>query len=434
MWLTWGLLAFLEGIAADDVYAAVAAKQCTGAVGCEGYYRAFAVTTSPANSNFGPPSNVTGVSVAAIGVQGYSNGSAASGHLDVAGCRFKTPADTSDSDNSLSFYFGYLGLSGTWNNSTQTASVAGALAEVVTNLYSLNVWYDNDGVPGFNWDLTAAPAQRYDILNCATGASKGYDCLDVNGVIQLKTMAWTPIVHTKVLCNSIAALSTAPAGCEIHTLTTTGTNSTSVNAAPTITVVARLASQPVLINGKLHGPDRVKFDITVQFPWASFTNLYAASTAKLALIAFSAGKSAAFAAAVQRASDGDNSLLFAAAGGQSSYFAYTPTATIDGQAGTVTTQVITGQQIIDFSCPAGSPCGGLLGLGSATSLLAGLLKIEVAWLQGFGWKSSITVHALGGGFTPALVFWDPENGAGSVTNSAALAVPSLAFLVALMLL
>jgi len=409
----------------------VAAKQCTDAVGCQGYYRAFVVTTSPANSAFDPTSNVTGVSVAAIGAQGSTNGSDASGKVDVAGLRFKTPADTSDLDNSLSFYFGYLGVAGTWDGSTKTGTVVGALAEVVTNLYSLNVYYDNDGVAGFNWDITADPAHRYDILNCAVGATQGYDTLDANGVISLKTMTWTPIVHTKVMCNSIPALSSAPAGCEIHSLTTTGSNSTNPAAVPTITIVARIASQPVFINGKLHGPDRTKFDVTVQFPWTSFTNLCAPDKAKLALIAFTAGKSGTFAASVRRVSDGDDSLMFAADSGQSSYFAYTRTATVDGQSDTITTQVVTGQEILDFQCPLGSPCAGFLGTG--TSWIAGLLKIEVAWLQGFGWKSSLTFHSLGTGVKPGNVFWDPEVGAGSSTNSAALAVPSLAFLVALML-
>jgi len=421
----------LEGAAAVDVYAAVAAKQCVNAVGCQGYYRAFGVTTSPANSAFDPTSNVTGVSVAAIGAQGYANGSSGAGRVDVAGFRFKIPADMSDSDNSLSFYFGYLGVAGTWDGSTKTGSVVGALAEVVANLYSVNVWYDNDGVTGFKWDLTADPAHRYDILNCADGAAKGYDTLDSNGAISLKSMIWTPIAHTKVMCNSIPELSSAPAGCEIHSLTTTGANSTDPMAVPVITIVARIASQPIFINGKLHGPDRAKFDVRVQFPWASFTNLYAPDKAKLALIGFTAGKSGSFAASVKRSSDGDDSLMFAADSGQSSYFAYTPTATIDGQSGTVTTQVVTGQEITDFSCPIGSPCAGIL--GTATSWIALGLKVEVAWLQGFGWKSSITIHALGTGVKPLNVFWDPEVGAGSSTNSAALAVPSLAFLVALML-
>jgi len=314
---------------------------------------------------------------------------------------------------------------------TKTGAVVGALAEVVSTLFSLNVYYDNDNVAGFNWDLTADPAHRYDILNCATGATTGYDCLDINGVIQLKALIWTPISHTKVQCNTIPELSTAPAGCEIHSLTTSGANSTDPAAVPVITVTARLASQPVFINGKLHGPDRAKFDVRVQFPWATFTNLYASDKAKLALIGFSAGKSGTFAASVKRVSDGSDTLLFAAAGGQSSYYAYSPSATIDGGAGTITTQVVTGQQITDFQCPFGSPCAGLLGTG--TSWIAGLLKIEVAWLQAFGWQSSVTFHSLGTGFKPANVFWDPEVGAGSSTNSAALAVPSLAFLVALML-
>jgi len=372
------------------------------------------------------------VSVAAIGAQGFSNGTISTGKIDVAGFRFKTPADLSDPNKALSFYFGYLGVTGTWDASIATGAVVGALAEVVSTLFSVNVWYDNDNVAGFKWDLTADPAHRYDIFNCADGTVNGYDTLDATAFIELRTMMWTPIVHTKVQCNTIPELSSAPAGCEIHSLTTTGANSTNSSAAPLITVTARLASQPVFVNGKLHGPDRAKFDVSVQFPWASFPNLYAPDKARVALIGFTAGKSALFAASVKRASDGSDTLSFAATGGQSSYYAYSPIATIDAQPGTVTTQVVTGQQIIDFQCPFGSPCSGFLGLGTQTSWKAAFLKAEVAWLQGFVWKSSLTFHAFSG-IKPANVFWDPEVGAGSSTNSAAFAVPSLAFLVALML-
>lgn len=301
--------------------------------------------------------------------------------------------------------------------------MVGALAEVVSTLNSLNVYYNNDGKTGFNWDVTAAAANRQDILNCANGEAKGYDTLDVDGTIDLKDLTWTPIEHTKVLCNTIPALSDAPASCEIHSLTTSGSNAT-LSSTPIITFTIRISSQPVLINRVLHGPDQAKFDVTVQYPWAA-KKLYNNATARLALIALHAGKAGAFVGTAKRNDDGTNSLLFAAPGGQTSRYSYTNNATIDGAIGPVSTQVVTGQQIIDYNC-IGAPCG----LTATQFLVALVLQPAVVWLQSFGWKSSITIHSLGSDAHPANVFWDPAVGAGpSSTNSGSLMAPSF-FLVA----
>jgi len=433
MRLTWVLLALLERIAAHT-YGAVALKaDCAIAQpGCKNYFRAFVVSTSPANSAFEPVSNVTGLSVAAVGAQAAAaGGGVVNGKVDVAGFRFKTPADTGDSNKGLSFYFGYLGVTGTWDTSTKTGAVAGALAEVVSTLSSLNVWYDNDNVTGFKWDIgQATVTKRYDILNCAEGERLSYDCLDPKGTVELKNLSWTPISHTKVQCNTIPALSTAPDGCEIHFLSTSGALA-SAPTVPVITFTARIASQPVLIDNVLHGPGFAKFDVKVRFPWASFTGLYAPAKAKLALIGFSAGKSGTFAAAGRRSSDNADSLVFTTAGSTSrSYYAYTTTAHIDSVPGPVTTQVITGQQILDFDCAVGAPCWGLTG----TNAIAIGLKVSVTWLATFQWKASVTIHALGDTNTPTEVFWDPELGAGkNDESSAAFVVPSLVFLVALLL-
>lgn len=435
MRLTWALLAFLEGTAAIDTYAAVAAKQnCSQPrVGCEGYYRALAISTSPPNSAFGPSSNVTGLSVAAIGAKATSSGTVVNAKIDVAGFRFKTPADVSDgsASNGLSFYFGYLGVNGNWDGSTQTKNAAGALAEVVSILSSINVYYDNDNTTGFKWDITQSdPQKRYNIFDCAAGERVGYDALDLNGVIDLKNLTWTPIEHTTVKCNTQAALANAPDSCEIHSLSTSG----SLSGAAVITVTSRIASQPVRINGVLHGPEFVKFDLGVKFPWSSFsTKLYAPSRAKIAVISFNAGKSNTFVSQARRNGDSD-SLVFSSGSGPSAHYAYTSTATVDGvTTSPVTTQIITGAQITDFQCTQ-PPCGPL----SATFVASVQLKATVGWIAAFGWKSSITIHALGDKLQPLDIFWDPEVGTSdnsevSSPNSAAFAAPSVVLLLALFL-
>jgi len=435
MRLTWALLALLEAAVAIDSYGAVALGNCVNNVGCAGYYRALGVSTSPANSFFDPTSNVTGVSVAAIGAQGATNGTIAAARVDVAGIKFKTPADTSDGGSgALSFYFGYLGVAGVWNNSTQTGAVAGALAEVVSVLTSINVWYDNDNAVGFKWDITQTDVtKKWDIFDNAAGETNGYDTLDAKGSIDLTNLTWTPISHTKVQCNTQVGLTNTPDTCEIHSLTTSG----SIAASTVITVTARIASQPVLINGNRHGPDRIKFDVRVQYPWAAMSaRLYNSAKAKVALISLAAGKSGAFVGTAVKRDDTSDSLVFASGGNFMAYYAYKPTCTVDGTDAAVTTQVVTGQQILDFDC-TGAPCAGLLGLGGGlTNLVAISLKAKVAWLGAFGWKASIAFHALGTTYMPADVLWDPETGATPTTmgtNSAAFAAPSLLFLLAIFL-
>lgn len=426
MRLSWALLAFLEAVNAVDTYAAVAAKTCEGSLGCKGYYRAFGVQTSPANSSFLPVSDVTGISVAAIGAQVATNGSMIAAKLDVGGFRFKTPADVSggNNDKGLSFYFGYLGVTGVWDNSVATGAVAGAMAEVVSNMDSIFVYYNNDNQVGFNWNLNA----KENIFNVAAGVSKGYDTLDVAGKISLKELDWTPISHTKVQCNSIAALADAPAGCEIHSLTTSGSNTT-WQADPIFTLTIRIASQPLMINGVRHGPDYAKFDVTVKYPWNAFA-LANNDTAHLTLLAFSAGKAGAFLGAARRNADGSDSVLFTA-NGQTSHYSYTNTATIDASQRPVTTQIITGAQIKAFSCVAPDPCALTL-----TAAAGAIISAGVTWLEAFGWKSTLTFHSLGSAPRPMNVFWDPTVGAGpsDTTNASTGALVGPSFLVALVAL
>lgn len=433
MRLSWALLAY-PAVEAADIYAAVAQKaDCTGAVGCKGYYRAFAATTSPPSSVFDPTSTVTGISMAAIGAQLNASAMVADAKVDVAGFRFKTPADTSDTNRGLSFYFGYLGATGNWDASIATSNVAGAVAEIVSSWTSIIAYYDNDGTAGFKWNVDAAADARWDIFNCAEGAAKNYDTIDPAGGINLEELTWTPIARTKVQCNTNPALADAPDGCEIYSFTTHGSNS-SLPSIPIITFTVRIASQPVLINNVKHGPNFAKFDVTVQYPWAAVSpRLYSASTAKLAIVALNAGKAGSFVGSTVHSSDTDALVFTAGTSGHTSHYSFASTATIDGQVGAINTQVITGQQLIDFSCPLGSPCHGLIGI-TATSLLAGSLKIAATWLQGFGWKSSLTVHSLGTTAAPASVFWDPQVGAGGEyggdANTAAVAIPSFLVLVA----
>jgi len=427
MWLTWALLGVV-GVSGQDVYAAIAAGACANAVGCQGFYRGFSFTTSPAGATFLPVSGVTGISVGALGAQATTTGTGAAIQVDAAGIRFKTPADTSDATPSMSFYFGYLGLGGTWNAGTSTTAVVGAAAEVLASISDLFVYYDNDGVSGFQWDITQTDVtKRYDIFNVATGKTSGYDAVDPKGIIALPNLTWTNIVHSVVNCSVVLPAGNYHPHCEIHSLFTNG--SLTGVAVPVIQFTIRIASQPVLINGVRHGPDLAKFDVVVNYPYSSFS-LSSPSTAKLAFVNYAAGKSANFVAtAVSNA--GQDSFTFASTDGKAhASYQYQANVDVDGASQPVTTQVITGAEVLAFSCALTSPC-----FLTTTQAYHINLFATATWLQGLGWKPSLAVHSLGTGAMPTKVMWDPQVGAGpsGTASSAMVAVPSVLFLLAIML-
>jgi hypothetical protein len=386
--------------------AAVEQKAGCSESGCAGYYRGFVATTSPLGSTFGPPSTVTGISVAAVGFRAAANASAGVARLDVAGFKFKNPADMSDGQNqkSLSFYFGYLGVGGVWDNTTSTAAIQGAAAEVVSSISSINVWYNRDNVEGFQWNLDA----KKDVFNCATGT--GYDCVDTKGTIDAKDLVWGAIERTEESCNSAAGVTTYDANCKINTFNTSGAHSSAPNV-PVLTITARLASQPIMINGAKITADNAKFDVKIDYPWDAVTGLADKPNARVALVAVHAGKTASGVATV-KVNDG-KSVTFAAAAGKAAYFSYTSTAKIAGTNTNIVTQTVTGAEISAFVCASGDQCAGL----TVTAAVMVVLKTAVAWLGGLGWETKLTIHSFAT-TTPASIFWDPEVGVSSTTQAA----------------
>jgi hypothetical protein len=378
--------------------------------------RAFAAVTTPALSTFGPPSTVTGIALAGVGVQAATNGIITNARVDIAGLKFKTPADTSDgTDASLSLYFGYLGATGTWDSNLKTGGVTGVLAEIATSLSSIMVWYDRNGQAGFQWDLAA----QVNIYDCATGGTN--DCVDLQGAISMKDLTWTFIERNVTNCSAVA--SGYNENCTIHTLQTKGRKPV-VGSSTVITITARTASQPIMINGILHTPDKAKFDVQIDYPWGDYTLLTAlkdAPKAKLALVAFHAGKVAAGAAVATIAQGAVKGLAWGAAGGKAAYFSYASTATIDASSTTITTKTVAGAEVLAAPCATGSPCAT-----SLTGIILLALKASVTWLQGFGWSTQMTIHAFSSEH-PLSIFWDPEVGVTGYSASAGVGVaPSVA--------
>jgi hypothetical protein len=403
------LLALCAGVGAQTYAAVEANAACTNGVGCKGYYRAFVATTLPANSDFGPPSNVTGLALAAIGVQAQSDGTVTNGRVDVAGLKFRTPADTSDKPD-LSFYFGYLGVSGVWDNKTQTGALTGALCEIYSSFNSIQIYYDRDSTPGFQFDLTGN-----DVFDC----TKTWDCVDPAGAIAITNLTWDNITRVVDTCVSKIPNGNYDANCKIITLSTIGR----MNGTAVVTIDIRTASQPLTIDGVLHNPDKAKWDVRVNYPWAVMTGIATPASAKVALVNVHAGK-AATAAGVVTVNSGtvSKSLTFTGTG-KSAYFGYSTAVTVDGAASTVVTQTITAEAISNWN-------GNLL---TKTADLMGKLKVAVIVYAVFGgWRVQLTIHS----FTPSApnnIFWDPENGVLS-TSGAMATVPAMLLALVLALL
>jgi len=295
---------------------------------------------------------------------------------------------------------------------TQVSSISGALAEVVSTISTLVVWYNRDGAPGFQWDMDSG----VDIFDCTAGT---YDCVDPAGTIEVNALSWAPISRVEADCNAATGATTYDANCKIVTFQVVGSR----NSVPVLTLTSRTVSQPMNVDGVLNGPDRAKIDVTIEYPWAQITGLRDAPNALVALIGVQAGKAVG---AVQTQTLGnEKQVSFAAAGGKRAFFSYSDTATINTAitSSPIITKTITAKDVEDFSCVLGDPCAGLL---NPTNLIMVKLKIGVAWLKAFLWTPQVTIHS----FTvksAVKIYWDPAVGADNMearTSSSAILVPS----------
>jgi hypothetical protein len=230
-------------------------------------------------------------------------------------------------NTALAFYFGYLGVSGQWSNSSQTASVNGALAEIVASWESLFVYYNRDGTNGFQWNMNS------DVFDC----TKTNDCIDVNGVIDIKSTAFGGIITTKVNC---------PAGynvnCTIYRFETSSTDGV-------LTFVLRLASEPVLINNVRVEPNYGKIDVEIRYPWSTRTNLTDATNAKIGIVAYTAGRAGTASASIARI-DGNEAVAFTA-NDKSAYFSWDGNAALTSTTNArVYAHYVSGQTIADNNC------------------------------------------------------------------------------------
>jgi hypothetical protein len=370
----------------------------------DGFYRQLTVAASPSLANLAN-GTATAIAVAAVGAEYQSpdGGKTGTAHLDICGFKFKNPADQSDGVNNtaLAFYFGYVGVSGAWDNSGKTSSLSGALAEIAASWEHIFVYYNNDGVDGFQWKLDGS-----DAFNCTTGKAQGFDCVDLAGTVDIrKDLVWGGMVVTKVDCPT----EYNNPNCSIWSIKTSSTDGV-------LSFTLRLASQPVLVNNVRIEPNYGKIDVAINYPWATKTTLLDAPNARIGILAFTAGRAGTGKATYQNV-DGKKAVNYEL-NDKSAYFSWDSQAKITGSASTVYADYKSGNAILKLDCGNwfAWKCGW-------SSVMVFDLQNKVRWF-GF-WQTEMLIFSWNE-LHPSALVWDPAIG---MTEAAGISIAPAAPLI-----
>jgi len=379
-------------------------QNVTAIVVRDGFYRQLTVAANPDVPAL-LAGTATAVSVAAIGAKiEQTGGGKVSAAVDVAGFKFKNPDDISDgtdaANRGLVFYFGYVGVRGTWDPTTKTASVAGALAEVAASWEYVFAFYDHNGKPGFQWEM------GQDMFDCAKATLQSYDCVDPFGVITFTNITWGGLTVRNQSCPSTYQNE----NCTIWSISTMSDDGV-------ITFTLHLASEPVFINGVRVEPNYGKIDVTINYPYTSKA-LANAAEARVGVLAYTAGRAGAGAAFYQKV--GDKEAVQYAVEDKSAYFAWDGEAKLQGANSYVHVDAHSGKSIIALDC---SQCVW------ASWFVLGL-KLRAAAIEYAGYRTEMLIFSWAEA-RPASVFWDPAIGVTDYSAATTAAPTVLAAFVAI---
>jgi len=175
-------------------------------------------------------------------------------------------------------------------NGSILVQIQGALAEMGLGFHGIFAYQERNSKPGFQY----AVGDR--VFDCST--NNNLDCIVANSYVDMQNdLVWSPITYGSQSCVSKLIDTTGYNNtCTIYQITTTG----SILLGPqVIQITLTLASQKILlnpaVNGHEIGPDRAKFDIQINYPWASKPSITKA-TSNVALLLSAAGKAVSGAA------------------------------------------------------------------------------------------------------------------------------------------
>lgn len=298
--------------------------------------------------------------------------------VQAAAFTVQTPA----TGNNLGLYFGYFAAEAEFNITAKSASFSASLVELATSFYTLFVYYNLDGQPGFQYTIGNS-------LTCGLlPVSAGPDCIDWSNSIQLNSLTWNSIVVNKIACPSGYS-----ASCNIYEFVLADTTGYA-------TFTYKIASQPVFIDSYLVTPDYAKLDISISYPWSNYPLLQ--TNPQLGLLGATGGKTASLTATIAKASGGattGNPGVVFTASGKVGAFSWDTTATVTAQKkrttdSTVYFDVVYGQNITDYT---------------GTNVLLNILKVDVTALELLGWEVAFLLFSWDA-VEPSNVLWDPTQG------------------------
>jgi len=272
----------------------------------------------------------------------------------------------------------------------KNASYTASLVELATSLYTLFVYYNNDGQPGFQYTFG-------NNLQCVIPAAEGQDCIDWPNSLQLSDLDWNPITINTIAC---------PAGytnsCRIYEFILTDTTGYT-------SFTYKIASQPVFIDSFLVTPDYAKLDISISYPWSNYPLLQA--NPQLGLLGATGGKTASVAATISKASGGGttgNPAVIFTASGKIGAFSWATTATVTAGKKRTTDSTVYFEAIY----------GAEISAYTGSNIVLDVLKVDVDVLDALGWKVAFLLFSWDA-VEPSNVLWDPAQGLSGSTSSSA---------------
>jgi len=298
-----------------------------------------------------------------------------------------------------------LDLSASYNNSTNIVNISGALGEVAALVGQIFLYSNNDGNPGFQLDL---PNDPWDCNN----ANK-HDC--IVQVVQIGSLAWSYITVNSLSCPSGGGASAGTVGyvngCMAYQLTATA----DIGTTGFLTVSLYLASQPVMVTSSnggapfLVGPDGGEFELSITYPYAdpAYAAPISAPNVNLGFIVYGAGKDVTGQYSGQQTSvNGDPAFRFSGSSSRVTHISWSPSGIVTPSTGAPATTAP-----VYATSASGDDVANLS--GSGWTLTGGIslafLKLDVAILKAFGWKSVVALYSWDAE-SPTSVYWDPTVG------------------------
>jgi len=355
------------------------------------------------------PDNKTANGLALSGVKIAGVGNAQQGVITVDALHISIVNPTNVpalGDPKLAIYVGSFLGGAAWDQQAQIKGASAALQEVAAHFDHIFVYFDHDGVPGYQYVL------GNEAWDCAKAATGKYDCYNDTYKILFKDLTWSPFAYESRSC---PAGSKYESNCAVHTFTTSG--SMLIGGVQTLvaTFVFKLANQPVLVDNVEVSNDWGKIDCLINYPWTA--KGVTETNARVGMLAYAAGKVGVFGIVEAKVNDEDSVIFAAAASLSAAFFSWAGVAEVNSATSTpVYVNIVSGDQLKAYQCTG---CNIIV-----KAIFDAIKLFVIAPYEAFGWKLNAIWFSWPDD-RPTSIFWDPAIGVKSNTSSASLLTPAI---------